>query len=100
MFGAAERFSRAAYDADPLRVRTLDEVGQALGLSRERVRRIEQVALRKVRLCERIKELAPPGQAWALIDGVRGCELERFREVVRRLKQHRAAESKSEATPG
>ena len=42
-----ERLRKFAEEADPGRVYTLDEIGSVMGVTRERVRQIEQRALQK-----------------------------------------------------
>jgi hypothetical protein len=72
---------------------TLEECGVLVGVSRERIRQIERSGMAKLRLLQRIKVLAAPDEAWALIDGLKGCDVEQFREGVRRLKQERPGEA-------
>ncbi|QSB13373.1 RNA polymerase sigma factor SigB [Natronosporangium hydrolyticum] len=50
---------RLRFGLDDGRVRTLDEVGQECGLSRERIRQIEKGSLLKLRHPERSQQLAP-----------------------------------------
>lgn len=52
-----QRLIRLRFGLDDERERTLEEVGRALGVTRERARQIEVKALRKLRSCERTASL-------------------------------------------
>lgn len=65
---------------------TYAEVGAALGVSRERVRQIEAVALRKMRLIARIEELAP-ARSREIQAGLRGRSVHDFIAAVDQLKR-------------
>jgi hypothetical protein len=75
------------FDVEALPAATLDDVGRAIGLSKERVRQIERTALQKAKLAMRIGELATPREARRILASLTGASLENIRGAVRELKQ-------------
>ena len=55
--GREERVIRLRFGLDDGRQRTLEEVGHEFGLTRERIRQIESMALRKLRHPSRSRKL-------------------------------------------
>lgn len=62
-----QRILRLRFGLDDGRLRTLDEIGHEFGLTRDRIRQIEAVALRKLRHPSRTKALLDylPERAWS-----------------------------------
>jgi len=68
-----------------LRESSLDEVAEVVGVSRERVRQIEEVALEKVRLGLAIEEQLGVVRAAPILAQLRGADLRCFRSALRAL---------------
>ena len=65
--GREERVIRLRFGLDDGRQRTLEEVGREFGLTRERIRQIESMALRKLRHPSRSREA--PGVRYGVSSG-------------------------------
>ena len=59
-----QRVIRARFGLDGADEKTLAELGAEIGLTRERVRQLQEMALRKLRRAMRKKEKFPPAVAW------------------------------------
>lgn len=92
MFRSTEHYSDEPRDnaPEPLHKCTLSDVARELGVSAEMARQIELTAMRKFRLALRLLELAPPAEAWAIVDSLRAAPIEQFREAVRQLKREQS----------
>jgi hypothetical protein len=64
---------------------TLEQVGQQLGATRERVRQIEQCALTKVRCALELQERLGV-ESWAVLERLRGKSLRYFKAALRELE--------------
>ena len=65
---------------------TLTEVAAIVGVSRERVRQIEAVALRKMRIGLRLRQLLGPRRAQPVLDRLRGRGISDFKRALRTAK--------------
>lgn len=64
---------------------TLEQVGQQLGLTRERARQIQQLALIKVRCALAIEEVLG-GAAMPVLESLRGRPVRAFKSALRKAK--------------
>lgn len=91
-FNASDEGTQLEWCTRPDRAMTLDEVGQVLGITRERVRQIEESAFTKLRQHPLMMALRPgPTRAASAVVWGHGKKAAARRSAARRRSQRRAA---------